>query len=62
MASMVVWLRVQGGRPDGQQVMRGQDITGKDFSGQTLIKQDFNTVRTQLLHIYSTVYRFQQLY
>jgi hypothetical protein len=37
---------VQGGGPYGQQVTRGQDLTGKDFSGQTLIKQDFKTVRT----------------
>ncbi|XP_062189978.1 thylakoid lumenal 15 kDa protein 1, chloroplastic isoform X2 [Phragmites australis] len=32
-----------GGGPYGKQVTRGQDLTGKDFSGQTLIKQDFKT-------------------
>jgi uncharacterized protein YjbI with pentapeptide repeats len=25
-------------------VTRGQDLTGKDFSGLTLVKQDFKTV------------------
>lgn len=38
----------QGGGPYGKQVTRGQDLTGKDFSGQTLIKQDFKTVRTEI--------------
>uniref|UniRef100_A0A453DWV5 Uncharacterized protein n=1 Tax=Aegilops tauschii subsp. strangulata TaxID=200361 RepID=A0A453DWV5_AEGTS len=37
-------LAFRGGGPYGQQVTRGQDLTGKDFSGQTLIKQDFKTV------------------
>ncbi|KAF7034764.1 hypothetical protein CFC21_045737 [Triticum aestivum] len=36
-------LAFRGGGPYGQQVTRGQDLTGKDFSGQTLIKQDFKT-------------------
>lgn len=27
---------------------RGQDLSGKDFSGQTLIKQDFKTVHFSL--------------
>jgi hypothetical protein len=27
-------------------VTRGQDLTGKDFSGQKLIKKDFKTVST----------------
>lgn len=36
--------KVQGGGPYGQEVTRGQDLTGKDFSGKTLIKQDFKTV------------------
>lgn len=35
---------MKGGGPYGAQVTRGQDLTGKDFSGQTLIKQDFKTV------------------
>ena len=34
----------QGGGPYGKQVTRGQDLTDKDFSGQTLVKQDFKTV------------------
>lgn len=34
----------QGGGPYGAEVTRGQDLTGKDFSGKTLIKQDFKTV------------------
>jgi uncharacterized protein YjbI with pentapeptide repeats len=37
-------LRAQGGGPYGKQVTRGQDLTGKDFSGLTLVKQDFKTV------------------
>ena len=43
----VIWwviLFVKGGGPYGQEVTRGQDLTGKDFSGKTLIKQDFKTV------------------
>ena len=35
---------VKGGGPYGSEVTRGQDLTGKDFSGKTLIKQDFKTV------------------
>lgn len=35
---------MQGGGPYGQEVTRGQDLSGKDFSGKTLIKQDFKTV------------------
>ncbi|KAL5230181.1 hypothetical protein ABZP36_028957 [Zizania latifolia] len=34
-------LAFKGGGPYGQQVTRGQDLTGKDFSGQTLIRQYF---------------------
>ncbi|KAL2926767.1 Thylakoid lumenal 15 kDa protein 1 chloroplastic [Bienertia sinuspersici] len=33
----------KGGGPYGQGVTRGQDLSGKDFSGLTLIKQDFKT-------------------
>ena len=51
---------VQGGGPYGQQVTRGQDLTGKDFSGQTLIKQDFKTVHT-LLHRTLSYDRFSHL-
>ncbi|XVF23947.1 hypothetical protein REPUB_Repub13aG0083800 [Reevesia pubescens] len=36
-------LAFKGGGPYGAEVTRGQDLTGKDFSGKTLIKQDFNT-------------------
>lgn len=36
---------LQGGGPYGAEVTRGQDLTGKDFSGKTLIKQDFKTVQ-----------------
>lgn len=35
---------LKGGGPYGAEVTRGQDLTGKDFSGKTLIKQDFKTV------------------
>lgn len=35
----------KGGGPYGSEVTRGQDLTGKDFSGRTLIRQDFKTVR-----------------
>jgi len=41
--SFCIW---KGGGPYGQEVTRGQDLTGKDFSGLTLIKQDFKTVRS----------------
>lgn len=34
----------KGGGPYGAEVTRGQDLTGKDFSGKSLIKQDFKTV------------------
>ena len=37
----------KGGGPYGSEVTRGQDLTGKDFSGKTLIKQDFKTVRNR---------------
>ncbi|KAK3231827.1 hypothetical protein Dsin_003708 [Dipteronia sinensis] len=37
-------LAYKGGGPYGSEVTRGQDLTGKDFSGKTLIKQDFKTV------------------
>ncbi|KAF6171322.1 hypothetical protein GIB67_001745 [Kingdonia uniflora] len=36
-------LAFKGGGPYGVGVTRGQDLTGKDFSGKTLIKQDFKT-------------------
>ncbi|KAG0562537.1 hypothetical protein M758_9G102300 [Ceratodon purpureus] len=36
-------LAFRGGGPYGQEVTRGQDLTGRDFSGLTLIKQDFKT-------------------
>lgn len=42
---MVLINRIQkGGGPYGAGVTRGQDLSGKDFSGRTLIKQDFKTV------------------
>lgn len=34
-------LAYKGGGPYGMEVTRGLDLSGKDFSGQTLIKQDF---------------------
>lgn len=34
----------KGGGPYGSEVTRGQDLTGRDFSGKTLVKQDFKTV------------------
>ncbi|KAH0462200.1 hypothetical protein IEQ34_009775 [Dendrobium chrysotoxum] len=37
-------LAFKGGGPYGAEVTRGQDLTGKDFSGRSLIKQDFKTV------------------
>ncbi|KAK8950715.1 hypothetical protein KSP39_PZI004191 [Platanthera zijinensis] len=36
-------LAFKGGGPYGTGVTRGQDLTGKDFSGKSLIKQDFKT-------------------
>lgn len=48
----------QGGGPYGSEVTRGQDLTGKDFSGKTLIKQDFKTV---LLSIFSHTIGYQAL-
>ncbi|KAK6929386.1 Pentapeptide repeat [Dillenia turbinata] len=36
-------LAFKGGGPYGQEVTRGQDLSGKDFSGLSLIKQDFKT-------------------
>lgn len=36
-------LAFRGGGPYGQEVTRGQDLTGRDFSGLTLVKQDFKT-------------------
>uniref|UniRef100_A0A7I4EZW8 Uncharacterized protein n=1 Tax=Physcomitrium patens TaxID=3218 RepID=A0A7I4EZW8_PHYPA len=36
-------LAFRGGGPYGQEVTRGQDLTGRDYSGLTLIKQDFKT-------------------
>lgn len=39
----------KGGGPYGAEVTRGQDLTGKDFSGKALIKQDFKTVMHFLL-------------
>ena len=41
---MVMLFILKGGGPYGAEVTRGQDLTGKDFSGKTLIKQDFKTV------------------
>ncbi|GBG83790.1 hypothetical protein CBR_g37590 [Chara braunii] len=38
-----VALAYRGGGPYGQEVTRGQDLTGKDFSGRDLTKQDFKT-------------------
>lgn len=35
----------KGGGPYGSEVTRGQDLSGKDFSGKNLTKQDFKTVR-----------------
>lgn len=34
----------KGGGPYGSEVTRGQDLTGRDFSGKSLVKQDFKTV------------------
>uniref|UniRef100_A0A2P2L741 Thylakoid lumenal 15 kDa protein n=1 Tax=Rhizophora mucronata TaxID=61149 RepID=A0A2P2L741_RHIMU len=36
-------LAFKGGGPYGAEVTRGQDLSGKDFSGKALIKQDFKT-------------------
>ncbi|OAY46128.1 thylakoid lumenal 15 kDa protein 1, chloroplastic [Manihot esculenta] len=36
-------LAFKGGGPYGAEVTRGQDLTGRDFSGKNLIKQDFKT-------------------
>ncbi|CAK9183899.1 unnamed protein product [Ilex paraguariensis] len=36
-------LAFKGGGPYGSEVTRGQDLSGKDFSGKSLIKQDFKT-------------------
>ncbi|KAF3433662.1 hypothetical protein FNV43_RR24765 [Rhamnella rubrinervis] len=36
-------LAFKGGGPYGSEVTRGQDLSGKDFSGRTLIRQDFKT-------------------
>lgn len=44
VCDLVVIVFLKGGGPYGQEVTRGQDLTGKDFSGKTLIKQDFKTV------------------
>eukprot|EP00244_Chara_vulgaris_P010831 TRINITY_DN5104_c0_g1_i2.p1 TRINITY_DN5104_c0_g1~~TRINITY_DN5104_c0_g1_i2.p1 ORF type:complete len:288 (-),score=47.87 TRINITY_DN5104_c0_g1_i2:290-1153(-) len=38
-----VALAFKGGGPYGQEVTRGQDLTGKDFSRRDLTKQDFKT-------------------
>ena len=40
----------QGGGPYGREVTRGQDLTGKDFSGLDLTGQDFKTVSGSMLH------------
>lgn len=40
-----VALCLQGGGPYGREVTRGQDLTGRDFSGLDLTGQDFKTVR-----------------
>jgi hypothetical protein len=44
---------MQGDRPYRKQVTRGQDLTGKDLSGQTLIKQDFKVVHTYSILAFS---------
>jgi hypothetical protein len=44
LKSSLVHVIVQGGGPYGMEVTRGQDLTGRDFSGRTLIKFDFKTV------------------
>ncbi|KAF2318843.1 hypothetical protein GH714_011101 [Hevea brasiliensis] len=36
-------LAFKGGGPYASEVTRGQDLTGRDFSGKTLIKQGFRT-------------------
>ncbi|VFQ99432.1 unnamed protein product [Cuscuta campestris] len=36
-------LAFKGGGPYGSEVTRGQDLSGKDFSGRVLIRQDFKT-------------------
>lgn len=46
---------IKGGGPYGAGVTRGQDLTGKDFSGKTLIKQDFKTV---IMWFYSHYFLF----
>jgi hypothetical protein len=53
---------VKGGGPYGSEVTRGQDLTGKDFSGRTLIKQDFKTVYTLVLFLLSFFLSFFILY
>ncbi|KAI3758908.1 hypothetical protein L6452_06481 [Arctium lappa] len=54
VSAQMCWVSKYGG-PYGSEVTRGQDLTGKDFSGKTLIKQDFKTVRTQ-----AQVFRLQK--
>ena len=39
--NLLMMFIVKGGGWYGSEVTRGQDLTGKDFSGKTLIKQDF---------------------
>ena len=39
----IIWGE-KGGGPYGAEVTRGQDLSGKDFSGKSLVKQDFKTV------------------
>lgn len=41
--SYILWGK-KGGGPYGSEVTRGQDLSGRDFSGKSLIKQDFKTV------------------
>ncbi|CAH1429237.1 unnamed protein product [Lactuca virosa] len=36
-------LAFKGGGPYGSEVMRGQELTGKDFCGTNLIKHNFKT-------------------
>jgi len=51
---------LQGGGPYGQEVTRGQDLSGRDFSGQTLIKQDFKTVMS--LPLVCLTFRLTEVY
>lgn len=54
---LTMWKK--GGGPYGAGVTRGQDLSGKDFSGKTLIKQDFKTVLNlwHFLHSYNHLFK-----